>query len=119
VNTLAHGRAALETVLGEIRFKRERQQSVHGWTIERDDHHTEGELAQAAISYIQAACAEELGLDAEELGVFWPWTEPFEPKGDRRELLLNAAALLVAELERLDRPSTTKENDDGRNASRE
>lgn len=103
MSAMGHLRPALEKVLEDIRFKRERQQSVHGWTIEHDDEHTDGALAQAAIPYIQAACAEELGLEADELGVFWPWTEPFEPKGDRRELLLNAAALLVAELERLDR----------------
>ena len=90
--------------LDEVRHKRERQVVVHGRSRLHDDLHADGEIAIAAIPYIQSAYMEELGLTAEELLVFWPWpNEPPKLAQPRRELLLNAAALLVAEIERLDR----------------
>ena len=94
-----------EKVLADIHTKRRRQVVIHGHGRGHDDAHDRGELAQAAIPYIQAALWQELGLTTdEELLVFWPWTsEPPNLKQDRRELLVNAAALLVAEIERIDR----------------
>lgn len=90
-------------VLDEVRQKRERQVVVHGRSRLYDDQHVDGEIARAAIPYIQSAYMEELGLTAEELIVFWPWpNEPPKLAQPRRELLLNAAALLIAEIERLD-----------------
>lgn len=94
---------ALELILGEIRLRRERQVEHHRWSREHDDTHAHGELATAAIPYIQAANMTEFGLTREELQVFWPWEGEFRLTDDRRENLLNAAALLVAELERMDR----------------
>jgi hypothetical protein len=98
----------LDRVLDDIKRKRQRQVVVHRWTRAHDDTHTEGELGRGAITFIQAAYMTELGLNREELPVFWPfdWVEgEGKPNIDqpRRELLVNAAALLVAELERLDR----------------
>lgn len=94
----------IDDVLAKIREKRDRQKTVHGWTPAHDDHHTCGEIAIAAIPYIQAAHQTDLGLLEEELLVFWPWMEN-QPnlKQPVEELLINAAALLVAELERLGR----------------
>lgn len=94
----------LDKALDDVRRKRQRQVVVHGRTRLHDDEHVYGEIARAAIPYIQSAYMEVLGLTAEELVVFWPWPND-RPKlaQPRRELLLNAAALLVAEIERLDR----------------
>lgn len=69
-----------------------------------DDLHVDGEIAIAAIPFIQSANMEHLGLTAEELHMFWPWpNEPPKLAQPRRELLINAAALLIAEIERIDR----------------
>lgn len=94
-----------EQVLADVLAKRKRQVSVHGWRRTHDDEHTCGELAQAAIPYIQAAYRDYLGLTDEELTVFWPWDAPPDLQQDVRELLINAAALIVSEIERLDRES--------------
>lgn len=111
MSILGHMRPALEKVLEDIRFKRERQINVHGWTLRHDsEDHSSGELAQAALVYLQTAFREEFNLDDQETTIWWPWDEPDHDQlrqqmfaQTKREALLNAAALLVAELERLDR----------------
>ncbi len=95
--------AAMRKVLDDIRMKRQRQIVIHGHPPEHDDQHTDGSVAIGAIAYVQAATMDTLGLTEEDLKVFWPWQEPFRPSADRRENLVNAAALIVAEIERIDR----------------
>ncbi len=95
--------SSIDTVLAEVRAKRVRQIGHHGYSFRHDDEHDRGELAMAAIPYIQAAWCQ---LTPDELQVYWPWEgDSFKPAptDTKRELLLNAAALLVAEIERLDR----------------
>ncbi len=41
-----------EYVILEIARERERQMSVEGWTVEHDDEHSCGELANAARSLL-------------------------------------------------------------------
>ena len=91
-------RGALQDVANE----RRRQIEVEGWTPKHDDNHTAAEMAIAAACYIL------YGIDS--VGNFgsslWNWTGWargwFKPK-DRRSNLVRAAALLLAEIERLDR----------------
>jgi len=85
---------AWRDVLGE----RQRQMSVECWTPGHDDEHRRGELALAAAAY----CVH--GLDVPVSGPdLWPWAyEWWKPKG-RRSNLVRSAALLLAEIERLDR----------------
>lgn len=91
-----------DRVLADIKRKRQRQVVVHGYSRGIDDQYDQGELAEAAIPYIQAAY--DSGLAPDEVLVFWPWDDrPPNLNQPPRELLLNAAALLVAEIERLDR----------------
>lgn len=91
-------------VLDDVARERDRQIVKKGYTFEHDDKHVQGEIAQAAIAYAQASLREELNLDDDDLQVFWPWEDPrFEPDDDRRGNLIKAIALLVAEVERLDR----------------
>ncbi len=89
----------MNRVTDEIRAERERQQAVKGWTPDHDDEHRNGELAQMAACYAQSTIPKYSG----------PYTVfPFD-EGDKRykhparKILIIAAALIVAEIERLDR----------------
>ncbi|MFD1189688.1 hypothetical protein [Phenylobacterium conjunctum] len=91
------------TVIEEIAAERRRQIEVEGWTPEHDDEHTAGELADAAAVYATTRrIADERGR-LTDVGHWWPWCLSwFKPQGRRRDLI-KAAALIVAEIERLDR----------------
>ena len=79
------------SVIDEIEAERRRQIDVEGWTPEHDDQHADGSLAQAAACYAIGS------------PLYWPWDcKWWKPKGERRDLV-RAAALIVAEIERLDR----------------
>jgi len=95
--------AAAQDVLAE----RRRQVVAEGWTPEHDDQHRLGELAMAAASY---ACAADDG-DCEAPRAIWPWDwSCWNPK-DRRHNLIKAGALILAEIERLDRIESPKSGD--------
>lgn len=89
-------------VVQEIAAERCRQMEVEGWTPHHDDAHTDGSMAQAAGCYALVAG----GADVENVEArYWPasWAPGwFKPKGRRRDLI-RAAALIVAEVERIDR----------------
>ncbi|ENU7737904.1 hypothetical protein ACE3YX_004565 [Salmonella enterica] len=90
-------RLNLSPAAADVLAERQRQINVKGWTPEHDDTYTCGELAAAAISYIEPAEAEN----------YWPvdWHDgSFRPSDERRNIV-KATALLLAELERLDRLS--------------
>lgn len=105
--------AAARDVLAE----RHRQITEEGWTPEHDDRHDRGELAAAAACYASSAV-----LRAHPGRFGWPTTRPapemwpwasgwWKPTGYRRDLV-KAGALILAEIERLDRaaPHAGKEN---------
>ena len=89
-------------VLAEIRWERERQRVDEGWTHEHDDQHSCGELAQAAACYAHPApwgVCPQAGAPPK----LWPWSIAWWKPKDRRRNLVRAAALIVAEIERMDR----------------
>lgn len=90
---------AASAVLAE----RQRQIEVGGWTPAHDDEHTSGDMAMAAACYATASLVPE-GDEVERLQqLLWPWPrEWWKPTGQRRNLVL-AGALILAEIERLDR----------------
>lgn len=101
---------AAEDVLSE----RKRQVEREGWTPEHDDAYTEYELAWAAITYAMAACADsaeravmdQFGDHSATPGRInenWPWDWKWWKPKDRRRDLVRSAALIIAEIERLDR----------------
>lgn len=92
--TLINPPAAWLDVLAE----RQRQVSGEGWTPEHDDQHDKGQMAAAAACYAMPGPAGPLALEA-----FWPWTPEWWKPTDRRRDLIKAAALAIAEIERLDR----------------
>lgn len=99
--------AALVDVINE-RF---RQVEVEGFDAAHDDAHDAGEISGAAAAYaLNAACElhpfDQLPLD--EPPPFWLWDASWwKPKGARRDLV-RAAALCIAEIERIDREAARK-----------
>lgn len=96
------------SVIDEIAAERARQISKEGWTPEHDDHHNDGSLARAAACY---AVGERLwcAVAAYRYNELWPWEDAAWKPKDRRRDLIRAAALIVAEVERLDRAQAEKE----------
>lgn len=81
----------------DVAAERRRQVDAKGWTPEHDDEHVAGELATAGASY--ALVAVGYGLLALRT---WPWPAGLKPTTPRRDLV-KAGALILAEIERLDR----------------
>lgn len=109
---------AVQDVLAE----RQRQIEKEGWSHWHDDqHHDDFELARAAGCYALnvANCAQieerkerYLANNPATMFVkaprFWPWLSKWwKPKNPRRDLV-RAAALIIAEIERLDRAEESK-----------
>jgi hypothetical protein len=107
--TDTHDTAATRDVLAE----RARQIADEDWTHEHDDQHDDGSLASAAACY---ASPIQLTIDGagvvvepvsgdEILPLGWPesWDSDWWKPSDRRRDLVKAAALILAEIERIDR----------------
>lgn len=102
--------------VGDVLAERERQKTAEGWTQEHDDEHDDGAMAAAAACYAMHSAIEEgirsgkLERYADSMRPFdkfvpdyWPWDKKWwKPKAARRNLV-KSAALLIAEIERLDR----------------
>lgn len=88
-------------VMAEIQAERLRQVEREGFGPEHDDHHQAGVLARAGAVY---AClgAQELENHQYDLPP-WPWGEHWLKPKDARRNLVRAAALIAAEIERIDR----------------
>lgn len=112
----------MTSVYDEIAAERLRQVGK-GYDAAHDDGHVKGEIVMAAISFALRATRDNgdtpifAGIGFAPLraernfgwigagGLFWPWVEPFPWEDDRRTRLIKAGALIVAEIERLDRES--------------
>lgn len=100
------------SVIDEVACERKRQVEQEGFTAEHDDEHVNGELAEAAAGYaLLAAAAADVDADiyrAFRPSIYWPWARSWwKPKSPRRDLI-RAAALIVAEIERLDRAASKR-----------
>lgn len=104
----------------DVLAERERQKSVEGWTPEHDDEHEHGDMALAAACYAAQGDPEPqraYSLDVDEAGnptppeppQSWPWSADWWKPKDHRRNLVRAGALILAEIERLDRLSARKE----------
>lgn len=90
--------------VADVLTERRRQTEIEGWTPAHDDEHRDGSLATAAACY---AHPRGLGgvyeVPQRPVPLDWPWeVAAWRPK-DRRRNLVRAAALLLAEIERIDR----------------
>lgn len=86
---------ALKDVIDE----RENQITVKGWTLEHDDQYSEYELLHASLCYI----AENIPNLNCKNDIKWPWDDYYFKPTSKRKNLIKAAALIIAEIERLDR----------------
>lgn len=93
--------AGWRTAVREIAAERRRQVEVEGWTPEHDDAHVNGEMAGAAACYCLGSVSHWAGSMA--IQSLWPWDKSWWKPTDRRRDLIKAGALIVAEIERLDR----------------
>ena len=94
--------AAMPRAWLDVMGERVRQIAVEGWTPEYDDTYEDGELAAAAAAYAFSAATFGRYYALSPIG-FWPWGEGFwKPTTPRRDLV-KAGALILAEVERLDR----------------
>jgi hypothetical protein len=89
----------------DVAAERRRQIEIEGWTPEHDDEHDEGDLAAAAACY---------SLNKTQIGAYilWPWNSTWWKPRDTRSNLVRAAALLLAEIERLDRDVDSDPHED-------
>jgi hypothetical protein len=93
----------MPTVIEEIAAERQRQRDEEGWTDEHDDTHDDGSLAKAAACYAMSGAGLNPSFIERVRQAIWTWAASWwKPKGRRRDLV-RAAALIVAEIERLDR----------------
>jgi hypothetical protein len=110
----------MKTGIELIAKERRRQVRQEGWTATQDDEHEGEELARAAACYaIPPSAARDFILKS-----LWPeswaweWWKPLandpdEPRASRNAArvreLVKAGALIAAEIDRLQRATTTKE----------
>lgn len=81
----------------DVLAERRRQVEVEGWTPEHDDEHGDGSMAVAAACYADTERPDGMCPGR------WPWLAKHWRPHSRRRDLVRAAALLLAEIERLDR----------------
>ncbi len=95
--------------VAEVIAERRRQVDVEGWTAEHDDEHPTGTLGLAAAAYVLDACGKHSQRDLVQQ--VWPFDQEWwKPKDPRRDLI-RAAALIIAEIERLDRLDGQREKE--------
>lgn len=95
------GDETMTSAARDVLAERQRQINVEGWTPEDDDRYENGDLANAAACY--AVHAAEEGAPTDAAPSAWPWDAKWwKPSTPRRDLV-KAGALILAEIERLDR----------------
>lgn len=99
----------LFSVLAEIADERRRQVAEEGWTPQHDDdEHGSDDLARAAACYALPDYLRDQVIRGQYGSKklwrwLWPFTEDWWKPKDRRRELVQAGALIVAEIERIDR----------------
>lgn len=86
-----------------IEQERNRQIDVEGWSAVDDDSYVAGQLANAAACY--ALTQKARNAENDPVPRYWPFAERwYKPTPEDREReLVKAGALIVAEIERLQR----------------
>jgi hypothetical protein len=88
--------------LKDVTAERTRQISQEGFDTSHDDLYVDSELSAAAMCYL----LHESGWERKVLSpptMIWPWAIKWWKPTNRRRNLVKAAALILAEIDRLDR----------------
>ncbi|MCW0398732.1 hypothetical protein NB688_000546 [Xanthomonas sacchari] len=93
--------------ISAIAAERQRQVSDEGMTPEDDLRYRRGELARAALAYVQLAAMDLEGGGREHIATAWPphcwpWDRSWWKPLDARRDLVRAGALIAAQLDALD-----------------
>lgn len=91
--------------LRDVAAERQRQITAEGWTPEHDDEHENGQLAAAAACYALFANMQVTTPAP------WPWSLNWWKQSGQRRDLVKAGALILAEIERIDRSHKEKSNE--------
>jgi hypothetical protein len=104
----SRSRADLPHAARDVLAERRRQVEKEGYSTNHDDEHPSGEIAAYAAFYAMPPAVRD--WPAEETGYGATWGEAIIPAhwgpakpGDRRRELVKAGALILAEIERIDR----------------
>lgn len=104
----------------DVMAERNRQVTGEGWAPEADDTRRDGELPLAAACYAAVASAQARGAEADAFkadmmisGGGWPWSAEWWKPKDARRNLVRAGALIIAEIERIDRMQISTPKQEG------
>ena len=89
----------LQRAASDVAIERLRQVHGEGFSLERDDAYTDGQLARAALCLLVPAA----GVPRRLQNLHWPFNPAQLKPGPLRADLVKAAALIIAEIERIDR----------------
>ena len=109
----------------DVLAERKRQVGSEGFDTSHDDEHTGGEMVAAAVCYAVYECPAFTDVEHQkEMDTIteskrhpwwcWPWAGDWWKPKNHRLNLVRAAALLIAEIERLDRCSPASGEVNGR-----
>ena len=97
----------MEKFLELVKDERVKQINKHGYTHEHDDGHTDGSIADAAACYAATAQVYKIKEFNElfPMKTLYPWGMRYFKKEEksRKDQIITACAMLMAEWERLDR----------------
>ncbi|MFP3799476.1 hypothetical protein [Paraburkholderia sp. SIMBA_027] len=99
----------------DVLAERARQVSEEGFTPTRDDSYADGQLAQAGAAYAIAVADHTNHIINSGAAFYtrspdiWPWSEKWWKPTNPRRALVKAAALILAEIERIDRAARKAE----------
>lgn len=93
----------------DVQAERRRQITAEGWTPEHDDEHSHGQMARASACYALAgSSAPNDGTAALLVSLAWPWDQQWWKPSTARRDLIKAGALILAEIERIDRVAASQ-----------
>lgn len=107
--------AEMTNAARDVLAERARQIGEEGWTAEHDDAHGDGEMAFAAACYAMQVALDCISRNdlrqtvSRTIRELWPWSLHWWKPKSRRADLVKAGALILAEIERLDRIAHTHE----------
>ena len=120
---------AVSNAARDVLAERQRQINAEGWAPDHDDEHDGGELAAAGAAYALHAAdylnPHSQGDGGDEAPDCWPWHDAIAGRGEGpektkpawwkpgapRRNLIKAGALILAEIERLDRAEQAKQQE--------